>query len=177
MKADEPDTSPAAPSAIENQEPGLEIGAHTVDARPRSQRMNSIYTYLTRPARFSWPVTPTNNLTNASPAKEQVREVSSDAADLSNSAEQVTSTPPSPIASKKSPVPPTMLLAMLATAVLFFLLGSLLRSLLGEHQDYYTVLPAGAISTEPEWQEMTRVLELKVFRWHLVVAFLRGRTA
>jgi hypothetical protein len=69
-----------------------------------------------------------------------------------------------------------MLLAMLATAVLFFLLGSLLRSLLGEHQDYYTVLPAGAISTEPEWQEMTRVLELKVFRWHLVVAFLRGRT-
>ena len=167
-------TGPA--SAIEGRGPDLEIVNQSADARPRSQRMNSIYTYLTRPARFSWPVTPASNMNGAPLTKDDAKEVGSDRNDQAAPIEAEVPSPSPIVISTKRTMSPTIIMALLATAVLFFLLGSLIRSLLGEHQDYYTVLPVGAISTEPEWQEMTRILEVKVWRWHLMVASLRGRT-
>lgn len=137
--------------------------------------MNSIYTYLTKPPRFAWPATPIGHMASIPSVAVNAQGADIDTNGQVASVETKTATPSVPIVSSTRIVPSTVMLALLATAVLFFLLGSLIRSLLGEHQDYYTVLPAGAISTEPEWQEMTRVLELKVWKWHLMVAFLRGR--
>jgi len=151
-------------------------GDGLVSLRPPTQRMNSIYTYLKKPARFPWATSPASPI----PTGAQVQEpVTSDGlkSDEVVPAAEVSRLPITQPDGGTRVLGARTTFFLVMTAVMFFLLGSLVRSLLGEHQDFFTILPHNSSIIEPEWQEMTRVVEIKIFKWHIVLALLRDRTA
>ena len=176
-------TAPSRPQleTVANKSKPQPTGAAGADdglilMRPPTQRLNSIYTYLKKPARFSWP-TP---YANPDSGKLAAQEPTKADENLSSVAVPAAETPQLPAI---QPDASNRILGVrttvffLVTAVMFFLLGSLVRSLLGEHQDFFTILPRNSSIIEPEWQEMTRVVEIKIYKWHVVLALLRDRMA
>jgi hypothetical protein len=141
--------------------------------RPSTKRMSSLYTYLTKPPRFYWATPPTPNAV-VSAVKTPIPEPLEPVVPATEMAiAESGAIPAEPIHTAWSNR--HTLLALMAVALISFLLGSLSRSLLGDHQDFFTFVPRGSVSLEPDWQEMTRVLEIKVLRWHVVLAVFRGR--
>jgi hypothetical protein len=160
-----------------NSQPTAEAGAGDGLAltRPPTQRMNSIYTYLKNPARFPWATT----YANPNPVDPRAQEPATNDNTESDVIVQAAETPPLLTAqpdARTRTLGTRTIFFMFITAVMFFLLGSLVRSLFGEHQDFFTILPHNSSIIEPEWQEMTRVVEIKIFKWHIVVALLRDRS-
>lgn len=87
----------------------------------------------------------------------------------------VNSSPPHNVRPSDSLRSPRVLLALVTTAIVFFLLGSLIRSLLSDNQDYFAFVPRGSANVDPDWQEITRIVELRIHSWHVVLAIFRGR--
>lgn len=137
--------------------------------RPSPVRINSLYTYLTKPNRFSWPAPTARNNIDDSSSVASVKHQVTKAADIPTGPLPIVTAIPPLI----SPATSTMML-IVATAIISFILGALVRTLMGDHEDFFTFLSSGS-HTEPDWQEMRRVVEVKLLHWHVVLAIFRGR--